>query len=54
MFPKVAERAPETAELIAQLDREHTMGEATVRQLQHLLLAWELPLIQPHAVLRGA
>ena len=42
MFPKVAERAPETAELIAQLDREHTMGEATVRQLQHLLLAWEL------------
>ncbi len=54
IFPKVAERAPETTELIAQLDREHAMGEANVRQLQHLLLAWELPLIQPDDVLSGA
>jgi len=42
LFPKVAERAPETAELIAQLDREHALGESNVRQLQHQLLAWEL------------
>jgi len=42
LFPKVAERVPETAALIAQLDREHELGEANVRELQHLLLAWEL------------
>jgi hemerythrin-like domain-containing protein len=42
LFPKVAERAPETAALIAQLDREHELGESNVRELQHLLLAWEL------------
>jgi len=42
LFPKVAERVPETAELIAQLDREHALGESNVRELQHLLLAWEL------------
>jgi hemerythrin-like domain-containing protein len=33
---------PETAELISQLDREHELGESNVRELQHLLLAWEL------------
>lgn len=42
LFPKVAERVPETAALIAQLDREHERGEANVRELLHLLLAWEL------------
>jgi hemerythrin-like domain-containing protein len=42
LFPKVAERVPETRELIAQLDREHELGESNVRELQHLLLAWEL------------
>jgi hemerythrin-like domain-containing protein len=42
LFPKVAERVPETAALIAQLDREHELGESNVRELLHLLLAWEL------------
>lgn len=42
LFPKVAERAPETAEVIAQLERDHDGGEAAVRELQHLLLGWEL------------
>ncbi|BCO27823.1 hypothetical protein MIZ03_2714 [Rhodoferax lithotrophicus] len=42
LFPKVAERVPETAALIAQLDKEHELGESNVRKLQHLLLAWEL------------
>jgi hemerythrin-like domain-containing protein len=42
LFPKVASRAPETLVLIAQLNREHEVGEANVRKLQHLLLAWEL------------
>ena len=38
----MAERAPEAAAAIAQLEREHAGGEAAVRELQHLLLAWEL------------
>ncbi|MBV7542585.1 hemerythrin domain-containing protein [Acidovorax sp. sic0104] len=42
LFPKVAERSPEAAEAIAQLEREHAGGEAAVRELQHLLLGWEL------------
>jgi hemerythrin-like domain-containing protein len=42
LFPRVARLAPETVELIARLERDHASGEATVRELQHLLLAWEL------------
>lgn len=42
LFPRVAQRSPEAAEAIARLEREHAGGEATVRELQHLLLAWEL------------
>ncbi|MCE1190796.1 MAG: hemerythrin domain-containing protein [Acidovorax sp.] len=42
LFPKVAERSPEAADAIAQLERDHEGGEAAVRELQHLLLAWEL------------
>jgi hemerythrin-like domain-containing protein len=42
LFPKVAARAPETAQLIAQLDQEHQQGESSVRELLLLLLAWEL------------
>ena len=42
LFPKVAERAPEAAETIAKLERDHVGGESAVRELQHLLLGWEL------------
>lgn len=42
LFPKVARAAPATAAAIARLDAEHHRGEAAVRELQHLLLAWEL------------
>ena len=42
LFPPIAQRAPEVAEAIARLDREHAGGEAAVRELGHLLLAWEL------------
>ena len=28
--------------MLAQLEQDHAGGEAAVRQLQHLLLAWEL------------
>lgn len=42
LFPRVACLAPETRESIAQLEKDHTEGESAVRELQHLLLAWEL------------
>jgi hemerythrin-like domain-containing protein len=41
LFPRVAKAAPETAELIAQLDRDHHAGENRVRDLMYLLMAWE-------------
>ena len=41
LFPRVAKAAPETAEVIAQLDRDHHAGENRVRELTHLLMAWE-------------
>lgn len=42
LFPLVEQRAPETCELIDRLEQEHARGESSVRELQHLLLAWEL------------
>jgi hemerythrin-like domain-containing protein len=42
LFPPVARLAPETREAIETLERDHQRGEAAVRELQHLLLAWEL------------
>lgn len=42
LFPRVAQLVPETQETIRQLDNDHAKGESSVRELQHLLLAWEL------------
>lgn len=42
LFPCVLRVAPELRELVARLDRDHLNGEKSVRELQHLLLAWEL------------
>jgi hemerythrin-like domain-containing protein len=42
LFPPVAARSAAAREVIAQLEHEHTVGEDKVRELQHLLLAWEL------------
>ena len=42
LFPKVAAASREAAEVVRRLDRDHARGEAAVRELQHLLLAWEL------------
>ena len=42
LFPTVAARSVLARELIAQLNHEHAVAESKVRDLQHLLLAWEL------------
>ena len=42
LFPRVAQLAPETVATIARLEQDHLSSESQVRELQHLLLAWEL------------
>ena len=42
LFPPVARLAPETREVIDKLEKDHQHGESAVRELQHLLMAWEL------------
>ena len=42
LFPRVARVAPQVMDTIAQLERDHMQGEHRARELQHLLLAWEL------------
>ena len=41
LFPKVALASQHAAEAVKKLDRDYARGEAAVRELQHLLLAWE-------------
>jgi hemerythrin-like domain-containing protein len=42
LFPKIARVAPELMPVIQRLENDHVSGEGRVRELQHLLLAWEL------------
>jgi hemerythrin-like domain-containing protein len=42
LFPRVAAKSAELFEVVARLEKDHLGGEAAVRELQHLLLAWEL------------
>ena len=42
LFPRVAKAAPDTGLAIARLDRDHEYTERAVRDVQHLLLGWEL------------
>jgi hemerythrin-like domain-containing protein len=42
LFPPVRARAPHLKDTLDKLDKDHAHGEATVRDLQHQLLAWEL------------
>ncbi len=41
LFPKLRRHSPEICADLDRLDREHAKGEASIRELQHLLLAWE-------------
>jgi hemerythrin-like domain-containing protein len=42
LFPLLARAVPELAPVIGRLEEDHARGESRVRELQHLLLAWEL------------
>lgn len=41
LFPRLARAAPEVLPTIEQLERDHMSGEMRVRELMHLLMAWE-------------
>lgn len=41
LFPALARKAPELMPVIERLESDHSAGEGKVRELQHLLLAWE-------------
>ena len=42
LFPRVLRHSPEAAAAVQKLDLDHVHSERAVRELQHLLLAWEL------------
>lgn len=42
LFPRLARAAPDLMPVITRLEEDHMRGEGKVRELQHLLLAWEL------------
>jgi hemerythrin-like domain-containing protein len=42
LFPKLARARPDLMPVIERLEADHMAGEGRVRELQHLLLAWEL------------
>lgn len=42
LFPKIVKRAPEVMGAIDRLERDHMHSEKAVRELLHLLLAWDL------------
>jgi hemerythrin-like domain-containing protein len=41
LFPRVARVAPRLMPVIDQLERDHHSGEHRVREIMHLLMAWE-------------
>jgi hemerythrin-like domain-containing protein len=42
LFPRLRERVPEASALLDRLNQDHGSGEHRVRELEHLLTAWEM------------
>ena len=42
LFPPLAARSAQCAAVIEKLEKDHETGEPAVRELQHLLAAWEM------------
>ena len=42
LFPQLLRVAPQCQEVLEQLEKDHAGSERAVRELQHLLLGWEL------------
>ena len=41
LFPPIAKACPELAPALERLNQDHAHGESSVRELMHLLIAWE-------------
>ena len=41
LFPRLRERAPQSANVLDHLDAQHARGEEAIRELEHLLLGYE-------------
>jgi hemerythrin-like domain-containing protein len=54
LFPHIARAAPQTMDTIVQLENDHAHSETAVRDLQHLLLSWELLGESRHAAFETA
>jgi len=42
LFPLLRARTPLARDALDQLDQEHALGEARIRELEHALTAWEM------------
>jgi hemerythrin-like domain-containing protein len=42
LFPQLLRLAPQCQEVLARLEKDHAGSERAIRELQHLLLGWEL------------
>ena len=42
LFPRVRQRCPDLAPVLDTLDADHGRGEAAIRELEHLMLAYEV------------
>lgn len=42
LFPQIARRSDACKEVLERLEKDHAGSERSIRELQHLLLAWEL------------
>jgi len=54
LFAALRERAPEARAVLDRLDHDHERGEQSIRELQHLLLGWEMLNDSPDGGLRRA
>lgn len=42
LFPLLRQRTQEAAPVLDKLDRDHAQGEHAIRELEHLLIGWEM------------
>jgi len=42
LFPLLRQRSDEAGTVLDKLDRDHAQGEQSIRELEHLLLGWEM------------
>ena len=54
LFPKLRRHSPQISADLDRLNLEHAKGETNIRELQHLLLAWEFIGVTRRGAFEGA